>query len=284
MFSRSCSWQESRKEKIWSIAGCLRNRRHRCKVTTGVRTQPGINQLFFACGTSEWRTSGIGLMTSSGSSMGQSQDTNLSFSSCPPEWDQSAVPDIGYKLVELSSSSSEYVKIKRLFEKTMKHYNICRLQRVQNPSLWQVFQWQKEQMKKLNKSKCVDERLLFHGTNPSLLPAICEQNFDWRICGVNGTAYGKGSYFARDARYAHDYSSSKSGRYSMFVAQVLVGEFVQGQSEYLRPPPRPSSPNRLYDSCVDDPEDPSIFVIFEKYQIYPAYILEYRIESSCVIL
>ncbi|XP_027304096.2 protein mono-ADP-ribosyltransferase PARP12 [Anas platyrhynchos] len=213
-----------------------------------------------------------------------SQDTNLSFSSCPPEWDQSAVPDIGYKLVELSSSSSEYVKIKRLFEKTMKHYNICRLQRVQNPSLWQVFQWQKEQMKKLNKSKCVDERLLFHGTNPSLLPAICEQNFDWRICGVNGTAYGKGSYFARDARYAHDYSSSKSGRYSMFVAQVLVGEFVQGQSEYLRPPPRPSSPNRLYDSCVDDPEDPSIFVIFEKYQIYPAYILEYCIESSCVIL
>lgn len=52
---------------------------------------------------------------------------------------------------------------------------------------------QKEQMKKLNKSKCVDERLLFHGTNPSLLPAICEQNFDWRICGVNGTVYGKGT-------------------------------------------------------------------------------------------
>ncbi|XP_066854098.1 protein mono-ADP-ribosyltransferase PARP12-like isoform X2 [Anser cygnoides] len=213
-----------------------------------------------------------------------SQYMNLSFSSYPPEWDQSAVPDIGYKLVELSYSSSEYVKIQRLFEKTMKGYNICRLQRVQNPALWQVFQWQKEQMKKLNKSKCVDERLLFHGTNPSHLPAICEQNFDWRICGTHGTVYGKGSYFARDASYAHDYSSSRSGRYSMFVAQVLVGQFVQGESEYLRPPPRPGSPNRLYDSCVNDPEDPSIFVIFEKYQIYPAYILEYRTETSCVIL
>lgn len=52
---------------------------------------------------------------------------------------------------------------------------------------------QKEQMKKLNKSKCVDERLLFHGTNPSHLPAICEQNFDWRICGTHGTVYGKGT-------------------------------------------------------------------------------------------
>lgn len=70
----------------------------------------------------------------------------------------------------------------------------------------------------------------------------------------------------------------------MFVAQVLVGKFVQGDSEYLRPPPTPSNRNRLYDSCVDDPENPSIFVIFEKLQIYPAYILEYSSSSLCVIL
>lgn len=52
---------------------------------------------------------------------------------------------------------------------------------------------QKEQMKKLNKSKRVDERLLFHGTSPSHMPAICEQNFDWRVCGTHGTMYGKGT-------------------------------------------------------------------------------------------
>ncbi|NXK54094.1 PAR12 polymerase, partial [Chauna torquata] len=207
-----------------------------------------------------------------------------SFSLCPPEWDQSALPDVGYKLVELSYASSEYRKIQRLFEKTMKDYNICRLQRIQNPTLWQVFQWQKEQMKKLNKSKWVDERLLFHGTNPSHVPAICEQNFDWRICGTHGTMYGKGSYFARDASYSHEYCSSRSGHYSMFVAQVLVGKFVRGDSEYLRPPPRPSNPNRLPLTCVDDPDDPSIFVIFEKYQIYSAYILEYNSRAECMIL
>ncbi|NXM69577.1 PAR12 polymerase, partial [Serilophus lunatus] len=202
----------------------------------------------------------------------------------PPQWDQSALPDIGFKLIQLSCDSHEYGKIKRLFEKTMKNCCIRQLQRIQNPTLWDLFQWQKEKMRKINKLKGVDERLLFHGTNPSHVSAICEQNFDWRLCGTHGTMYGKGSYFARDASYSHAYCPSHSGRCSMFVAQVLVGDFVKGNSEYCRPPPRASNSNRLYDSCVDDPTDPSIFVIFEKQQIYPAYILEYSMETRCVIL
>ncbi|XP_074725573.1 protein mono-ADP-ribosyltransferase PARP12-like [Strix uralensis] len=217
----------------------------------------------------------------------RSQNMTLSSFVCPPQWDKSALPDIGFKLVQISYTSQEYKKIKNLFEKTMKDYFIHRLQRIQNPTLWQVFEWQKEQMKKLNKSKCVDERLLFHGTSPSHISEICEQNFDWRVCGTHGTLYGKGSYFARDASYSHDYCSPLSGRYSMFVAHVLVGNFVQGNPKYVRPPPRTNDSNRLYDSCVDDPTDPSIFVIFEKHQIYPAYIVEYSstpVFSQCMIL
>ncbi|XP_032301613.1 protein mono-ADP-ribosyltransferase PARP12-like isoform X2 [Coturnix japonica] len=117
--------------------------------------------------------------------------TEPSSSLYPPEWDQSALPEIGYKLVDVGSTSSEYRRIESLFQKTMKDYNICRLQRIQNPTLWQIFQWQKEQMKKLHKSNRVDERLLFHGTDPCHVPSICEQNFDWRICGTHGTMYGK---------------------------------------------------------------------------------------------
>ncbi|XP_069715265.1 protein mono-ADP-ribosyltransferase PARP12-like [Phaenicophaeus curvirostris] len=77
----------------------------------------------------------------------RSQNTTLSNAVYPQQWDQSALPDIGFKLVEVSESSIEYINIKHLFEKTMKNYVIRRLQRIQNPTLWQVFQWQKEQMK-----------------------------------------------------------------------------------------------------------------------------------------
>lgn len=52
---------------------------------------------------------------------------------------------------------------------------------------------QKEQMMKKSGGKVVNQQYLFHGTDKSLVEAICEQNFDWRMCGVHGTAYGKGT-------------------------------------------------------------------------------------------
>lgn len=33
---------------------------------------------------------------------------------------------------------------------------------------------------------------------------------------------------------------------------------------------------RFYDSCVNNSTNPSIFVIFEKQQIYPEYLIEYQ--------
>lgn len=55
-----------------------------------------------------------------------------------------------------------------------------------------LFSRQKEQMNLKNGGKGVDQRYLFHGTDESFIEAICEQNFDWRICGSHGTSYGKG--------------------------------------------------------------------------------------------
>ena len=44
-----------------------------------------------------------------------------------------------------------------------------------------------------------------------------------------------------------------------------------------RPPPLPGrgSSQGLYDSCVNDVIDPSIYVIFERDQCYPKYLIEY---------
>lgn len=50
---------------------------------------------------------------------------------------------------------------------------------------------QKDVMKK-NTGKNVAEKRLFHGTDTKYIDAICLNNFDWRICGTHGTAYGKG--------------------------------------------------------------------------------------------
>lgn len=199
--------------------------------------------------------------------------TSSSVDTVPTNWDKNGLPEIGYKLVPLSNSSNEYNMIMKLFKPTMPQSTIISIQRIQNPSLWRVFQWQKEQMKKRNAGKPVNEKHLFHGTDKSLIDAICDQNFDWRMCGVHGTAYGKGSYFARDASYSHKYATGHQGKV-MFVALVLVGEYTLGQSHYVRPPPKANG-KTLYDSCVNCERNPGIFVIFEKQQIYPEYVIEY---------
>ncbi|KAK3549154.1 hypothetical protein QTP70_033368 [Hemibagrus guttatus] len=121
----------------------------------------------------------------------------------------------------------------------------------------------------------VEKRYLFHGTDASLKEAICEQNIDWRFCGKHGTSYGKGSYFARDASYSKTYAKAKGGMKMMFVALVLVGQFTKGSSNLSHPPQKKYKEGIYYDSCVDKEHDPSIFVIFEKHQIYPEYIIEY---------
>uniref|UniRef100_W5K0D3 Poly (ADP-ribose) polymerase family, member 12a n=1 Tax=Astyanax mexicanus TaxID=7994 RepID=W5K0D3_ASTMX len=192
----------------------------------------------------------------------------------PAHWDKGTPTDHSYKIVPLLKSATDYKTVEMLFKRTMYTSTIHSIRRVQNPSLWRVFQWQKEQMKERNGGKDVDERYLFHGTDQHLIDAICDQNFDWRVCGVHGTLYGKGSYFARDAKYSDKYAKSSGRTKMMFVALVLVGELTRGKTTYLRPPQK-NGGRGFYDSCVDNESNPAIFVIFEKYQIYPEYIIEY---------
>lgn len=66
----------------------------------------------------------------------------------------------------------------------------------------------------------------------------------------------------------------------MFVARVLVGDYVKGNAAYVRPPEKGADKLWFYDSCVDDEFNPSVFVVFDKHQIYPEYIIEYEKERA----
>ncbi len=128
-----------------------------------------------------------------------------------------------------------------------------------------------------------NEKRLFHGTSPDTVEAICKQNFDWRLHGKNATVYGEGSYFALNSSYSDAYAKEDANSYRfMFVAKVLVGSYTIGHSSYRRPPQKdPSNPaSDLYDSCVDDRSDPTIFVVFDHDQFYPEYIIKYSQPSA----
>ena len=88
----------------------------------------------------------------------------------------------------------------------------------------------------------------------------------------NGTSFGRGSYFARNASYAFKYNQHK-----LLVARVLVGDVAPGRSSYLKPPPKDATKPfaASFDSCVDNVVSPAIYVTFEFAQAYPAYVIHF---------
>ncbi|CAG2244514.1 PARP7S [Mytilus edulis] len=192
-----------------------------------------------------------------------------------------------FELVEIVSSfTSEYNDVLSSFQKTMTKgkYEVRSIYRVRAGNCGQSLKPKKKHMhadaEKDNPTfSSIDERSLFHGTDSlDVCRGICINNFDFRKSGKNATVFGEGSYFARDASYSHNYTKASSdfGDRYMFRAKVLVGKFTQGSRTYRRPPEIPGQSHKLYDSCVDHPVDPNIFVIFDRSQSYPEYLINYR--------
>ena len=94
------------------------------------------------------------------------------------------------------------------------------------------------------------------------------------LCSFSGVKYGRGVYFARDARCSLGYAGGGVGAGHMYLARVLVGQYCVGHSSMMVPPPKNTwRPEILYESVVNNQGNPSIFVVFCDNQCYPEYII-----------
>ncbi|XP_053379364.1 protein mono-ADP-ribosyltransferase PARP12-like [Mercenaria mercenaria] len=192
-----------------------------------------------------------------------------------------------FELVDITDSNTlELQEVTKLFFNTVdcRKEKIDTISRLQNHKLWGLFCSQERTMEAnamrvRGPSIPVDKRYLFHGTDGiDAVRGICVNNFDVRVSGKSGILYGDGAYFARDAKYSHAYTKGPE-RY-MFVVNVLVGQYTKGSKSYRRPPHKPGSDHELFDSCVDNDTNPSIFVVFDKNQYYPEYLITYHDEEQ----
>lgn len=64
----------------------------------------------------------------------------------------------------------------------------------------------------------------------------------------------------------------------MYLCKVLTGEFVMGKNGMRVPPQKPSgaSAHALYDSVVNNVQNPSMFIIFNDTQAYPDYLVAFK--------
>lgn len=97
---------------------------------------------------------------------------------------------------------------------------------------------------------------------------------------ISEVVYGQGVYFAADASYsAHTTylaGNNPGAKRYIFLAKVLTGELVKGNpSMRVLPPVDPAHPQVMYDTAVDDVNNPMQFVIFHDKQAYPEYLITY---------
>lgn len=175
----------------------------------------------------------------------------------------------------------EYQMVADKFKKTLGQAKILTIERIQNLYCWECYYLKRNRMEiQYGGSGCSNERELFHGTLPHLVDVICKDNLDFRLAGERvGALFGKGTYFASDAKYSDLYAQvDKEKNKYMFLVKVLCGKLALGDPKYARPPPvDPKNPNsELYDCCVDNLDNPRVFCVFDKNQYYPQYMIKYK--------
>ncbi|CAF0757202.1 unnamed protein product [Rotaria sp. Silwood1] len=165
----------------------------------------------------------------------------------------------------VQENSIEYKEIRALFDKTMsnKYNTILRIDRIQNKQWYMQYNSYKSFSPQKN-----TEKELFHGCPKDSTELIINSFFNRSFAGINGTAYGQGAYFSAKASYSHGYTKANTlnGERYMFVAYVLVGYSIQGNTNMKTPPPG-------FDSTTDGDH---IFVTYRDDQAYAAYLIVYQ--------
>ncbi|KAJ8261725.1 hypothetical protein GJAV_G00157670 [Gymnothorax javanicus] len=195
--------------------------------------------------------------------------------SIPSYWET----DLPFQLISLESDTRECQDVVKSFTKTMPNTPIKSIRRIQNITLWKAFCCKRDQLTQAKKMP-LEERMLFHGTPQKNIRDICMHNFDLKYAGTHGSVYGRGIYFAKHASYSKKYCSTDESRngisppLTMILARVLVGEYTLGEARFREAPPKDRTKTSFYDSCVDNFFHPSTFVVFDRNQVYPEYLIE----------
>ena len=162
----------------------------------------------------------------------------------------------------LFMSDKKYDEISNRVYESYPNACILFIDNVVNEDLLQEYEAKKTEI--MEQRGSVEELLLFHGTKHSLINVIALNGFD---PSKNVTsAYGKGTYFARDARYSSDYMKTADGDgiSYMFLCKVLVGTKVLHSQKH----------DALdYYNYVDNVHNTAIYVTPEPHTAYPNYII-----------
>lgn len=133
----------------------------------------------------------------------------------------------------------------------------------------------------------MNECFLFHGTEYRVAVQVAFEGFDFRLSKAG--YYGHGTYFASQACKSHSYGKPHNSLSTLVLSRVALGDpaYANKVDTSVRRPPMCTVNLRCHDSVIAKPrpmpghsrgvQTHQEFVIFEKYQAYPEYIIQYAL-------
>jgi hypothetical protein len=173
----------------------------------------------------------------------------------------------GVQRKDVYMSDKRYDLIEEGIRRSYPNSCILWVEEITNPELEGIYQKQKAEIEARRGKPC-KELELYHGTREEYANAIMKYGFDPQA--NTRSAYGKGSYFAKNASYSRDYAPPASDDVSfMLICSVLVGEVsVYGSNLPIN--------TTLHDNSVDNPKSPSIYVTPYAAGAIPRFIVAFH--------
>ncbi|XP_013919998.1 PREDICTED: poly [ADP-ribose] polymerase 9 [Thamnophis sirtalis] len=213
-----------------------------------------------------------------------------------------------YQITPIESYLQEFKDKEKQLEKA--GLQVLKIEKIHNPLLESAFQRVKRKIEGRNTGMPVCHRL-YHHVPAQYCSLVCKTGFQKTYSSSQGkphtlqrkllqsathlycynkkyskTAcilycfsdqkYGTGIYFKKNPRKLIADTREKCEMdhlICVFEAEVVTGSYTRGNRSYVAPPLINTSSMKLYDSVVDDIHNPEIFVIFNKEQALPLYLL-----------
>lgn len=173
-------------------------------------------------------------------------------------------------ITAISMSDKRFDEIYDMILKSYPNACVLYIKEVMNPPLLEAYTSRMEQIKSIRGN--VEEKQLFHGTYDSLITTIANDGFD--PTKNKTSAFGYGTYFAKNAGYSMNYMRSITSQITyMFLADVLIGKI--GTRQFITP-----GEQFDWDNNVDNLITPTIYTTPYADGAYPRYIIAFHKNAS----
>ncbi|XP_062974722.1 protein mono-ADP-ribosyltransferase PARP9 [Elgaria multicarinata webbii] len=178
-----------------------------------------------------------------------------------------------YQVTPIESYLQEFKYKEKQLEKA--GLQVLKIEKISNPLLESAFQRIKRKIEGKNTGMPVCHRL-YHHVPAQYCSLVCKAGFQKTYSASHDQKYGAGIYFNKNPRnlVADSRENCEMDRLiCVFEAEVVTGSYTRGNRRYVAPPLMNASSMKLYDSVVDDILNPETFVIFNREQALPLYLL-----------